>query len=157
MHVFQLQGPQSTITPRGPPPQPPPVVQSAAGLVCSLKHPNVLPVLSHVCRPAARCNEDCPQCLEVVLESEISNGGTLADAVQQGLFCRSAVCEQWSIATSVLSDVAQGMHFLHSQGVVHGNLNVDNIHLQVCDTCCAVVAILCTVVVYFVLEVDPKF
>lgn len=125
LHVFQLQGGHDKMDGQTP------LIQGAAAFVCSLSHLHVLPVLSHLCKPAALCAEDCKCCLEVLLESEQSNGGALADAIQRGLFCRSVVREQWAIATSVLCDVAHGMQFLHSQGVCHGSLNPDNIQLQV--------------------------
>lgn len=108
-----------------------PLIRGAASFLCSLRHPHVLPVLWHLCKPAAQCSQDCKCCLEVLLDAEYCNGGTLADAIQQGLFCRSVVREQWAIATSVLCDVAHGMHFLHSQRVCHGHLNPENIQLQV--------------------------
>ena len=96
MHVFQLQGGHDKID------QQMPVIRGAASFLCSLSHPCVLPVLSHLCKPATQCAEDCKCYLEVLLEAEYCNGGTLADAIQQGLFCRSVVREQWAIATSVL-------------------------------------------------------
>jgi serine/threonine protein kinase len=124
VHVFQLQAGKDRASQQ-------PLIESAAAFMRNLGHPSVLSVLSHACRPAVKCAEACKCCLEVQLDTEHCNGGTLAAAVHSGLFCRSVVREQWAVATSVLSDVAHGMHFLHSQGICHGTLNPDNIYLQV--------------------------
>jgi serine/threonine protein kinase len=109
------------------------LIQAVAAFVCSLGHPNLLKVAWHLCKPAPP--RGCACVLEVGMESECCNGGTLAQALRQGLFCRSVVREQWAVALPVLRDIAQAMHFLHSQGICHGGLSPDTVHLQVRFIC----------------------
>lgn len=40
---------------------------------------------------------------------------------------------RWARVLRVLSALAGGMRYLHSQGIVHGDLNPSNVLFKVCD------------------------
>eukprot|EP00892_Ulva_mutabilis_P000431 jgi/Ulvmu1/10389/UM061_0073.1 len=98
------------------------MVEAAAGLMPHLTHPNVLRTYGHSCCVLEDPGDGCVCSFEVTLAQAHCNGGGLQQALRKGLFCRTMVREQWAVAAALLRNVAEGMHFLHSQGICHGSL-----------------------------------
>jgi serine/threonine protein kinase len=61
---------------------------------------------------------------------EYCNGGSLRQAVAKGLFEPSRE-RHWRTIMSLLIDVAQGMAYIHSKRICHGDLNPANVLLKV--------------------------
>jgi serine/threonine protein kinase len=61
---------------------------------------------------------------------EYCNGGSLRQATIQGLFSPSAE-RHWRTVMSLLIDIAQGMAYIHSKRICHGDLNPANVLLKV--------------------------
>ena len=61
---------------------------------------------------------------------EYCNGGSLRQATTQGL-CAPTVERHWRTLMSLLIDVAQGMAYIHSKRICHGDLNPANVLLKV--------------------------
>jgi serine/threonine protein kinase len=61
---------------------------------------------------------------------EYCNGGSLGDAIGNGLFGLSRTPLHWRRVLAILLDVARGMAFIHSMRICHGDLNPANVLLQ---------------------------
>jgi serine/threonine protein kinase len=62
---------------------------------------------------------------------EYCNGGSLGDAISDGLFGLQRSPLHWRRLLAVLLDIARGMAFIHSMRICHGDLNPANILLKV--------------------------
>jgi serine/threonine protein kinase len=60
---------------------------------------------------------------------EYCNGGSLRQATTQGLF-EPTVERRWRTLMSLLIDIAQGMAYIHSKRICHGDLNPANVLLK---------------------------
>jgi serine/threonine protein kinase len=61
---------------------------------------------------------------------EYCNGGSLRHAVAKGYFNPEATPRHWRIIMGLLNDVAQGMAYIHSKRICHGDLNPANVLLK---------------------------
>ena len=107
------------------------MTEAAAALMPRLVHANVLRTYGHSCCVMDDPGDGCVCSFEVTLAQSHCNGGGLQQALRKGLFCRTMVREQWAVATALLRNIAEGMHFLHSQGICHGSLRPACILLNV--------------------------
>jgi serine/threonine protein kinase len=62
---------------------------------------------------------------------EFCNGKTLRSAVTKGYFAPERQPRRWRAIKQVLLDIAAGMEYVHSKGIVHGDLNPANVLLKV--------------------------
>jgi serine/threonine protein kinase len=62
---------------------------------------------------------------------EFCNGGSLGDAISDGIFGMARTRMHWRRVVSTLLDVARGMAYIHSMRICHGDLNPANVLLQV--------------------------
>lgn len=66
---------------------------------------------------------------------EFCNGGSLRGALQRGYFTHKKLPSRWEVVASVLRGVAEGMAYVHSKRICHGDLNPSNILLKVRPLC----------------------
>jgi serine/threonine protein kinase len=71
------------------------------------------------------------QCRRWLLQ-EYCNGGSLGDAISDGVFGHNSSRLHWRRLLATLLDVAEGMAYIHSMRICHGDLNPANILLKVC-------------------------
>ena len=62
---------------------------------------------------------------------EFCNGGTLRQALQRRYFCPTRPGARWPLVSGVLRGIAEGMAYVHSKRICHGDLNPSNILLKV--------------------------
>jgi tRNA A-37 threonylcarbamoyl transferase component Bud32 len=65
------------------------------------------------------------------LMQEYCNGGSLASAISTGLFDPDSIHSHWQRLILILQDVAEGMAYIHSMKICHGDLNPSNVLLKV--------------------------
>jgi serine/threonine protein kinase len=102
-----------------------------AEISASLDHPNVVHTLIHTVRKASKhpLEDGSPSTIIVM---EFCDRGGLQSAVEKGTFVQNGNRnQQWIIET--LLDVARGMGYLHTKGVVHADLNTRNVMLSSSD------------------------
>ena len=68
--------------------------------------------------------------LQLYAAQEFCNGGSLSEAITDGLFGLKSSSTHWQQVLSVLLDVARGMAHIHSMRICHGDLNPANVLLQ---------------------------
>ena len=73
---------------------------------------------------------------------EFCNGGSLGDAISDGFFGRTVSKLHWRRVLATLLDIAEGMAYIHSMRICHGDLNPANVLLKVGThsptACCSV-------------------
>ena len=62
---------------------------------------------------------------------EYCNGGTVKDSIAAGYFSTGSMPHRWSPLIAVLGSIADGMEYMHSQRICHGDLNPSNVLLKV--------------------------
>ena len=62
---------------------------------------------------------------------EYCNGGSLSEAVAEGCFAAGALKRRWQGILSLLKDIAEGMDYIHSCRICHGDLSPSHILLKV--------------------------
>jgi serine/threonine protein kinase len=62
---------------------------------------------------------------------EYCNGGSLRQAVNQGLFTSARLRRRWQPLMKILMGIAAGMAYVHSKRICHGDLNPSNVLLKV--------------------------
>lgn len=65
------------------------------------------------------------------LLQEYCNGGSLSEAVAEGCFSAGALRRRWQSILSLLRDIAEGMDYIHSCRICHGDLSPSHIMLKV--------------------------
>ncbi|WIA41989.1 hypothetical protein OEZ86_009290 [Tetradesmus obliquus] len=99
-----------------------------------LSHPNIVAMFD-VCTQEVDVCEDGRPLQEVWMVLEFCNRGTLSDAIQRGwlLSVRDGAPQPGQLdllrALATAREVARAMEYLHSQSVLHGDLNGNNILL----------------------------
>ena len=63
---------------------------------------------------------------------EYCNGGSLRAAVADGMFTAQTLPHRWEPVMGVLRGIAEGMAYVHSKRVCHGDLNPANVLLKAC-------------------------
>ncbi|GIL90461.1 hypothetical protein Vretifemale_18112, partial [Volvox reticuliferus] len=66
---------------------------------------------------------------ETWIVMELCDGGSLATAVARGEFHSSTGVLNTLGVLSILRDISRGMAYLHSRGIVHGDLKAENVML----------------------------
>merc|ERR1719494_1282900 len=84
-------------------------------MLCKLSHPNVLK-----CRGITFNNGGLCYLAEYI------EGGQLADILKN----RVPECLTWTTLLNVAMEVARGMAYIHSQGIIHRDLNTSNIFVR---------------------------
>lgn len=74
------------------------------------------------------------QVLRFVMVQEYCNGGTVAAAIADGMFCTGSMPLRWSPLMGILRDVAAGMRHVHAANICHGDLSPMNILLKYDDS-----------------------
>lgn len=67
---------------------------------------------------------------------EFCNGGSLGDAISDAFFDRNQSQLHWRRVLATLLDVAEGMAYIHSMRICHGDLNPANVLLKVLSSHC---------------------
>ena len=101
----------------------------------ALQHPNIVGTLSaklQVLEPAAWPQ----QCGNLWLVQEFCNGGTLQEAMRDGMLRAPALPAPLLPVMALLRGAAQGLAALHAAGRPHGALTADEILLKVCRKGC---------------------
>ena len=62
---------------------------------------------------------------------EYCNGGSLREAVQRGLFRSGSLRSRFAMLMTILCHVADGIAYMHSKRICHGDLNPSNVLLKV--------------------------
>ena len=62
---------------------------------------------------------------------EFCNGGSLRQALQKAYFSVAKLPLRWPVITGVLRGIAEGMAYVHSKRICHGDLNPNNVLLKV--------------------------
>lgn len=62
---------------------------------------------------------------------EYCNGGSLRAAINAGLFRHPKMKHRWEPVMGVLRGIAEGMAYVHSKRICHGDLNPANVLLKV--------------------------
>lgn len=109
-----------------------------AGLHDQVSHPNVVQTYKHDTRSvSASSTESGKTLMETWMVLEFCNRGSLSDAVDRGWFKRlSATHLQQANLAYVLAtakEIAGAMCYLHSLGILHGDLTGNNILLSTSD------------------------
>jgi Protein kinase domain len=81
--------------------------------------PHALPCITWLCGSAAHHRSQ-----------EFCNGGSLRQALQRGYFSARKMAGRWAPLTGVLRGIAEGMAYVHSKRICHGDLNPANILLK---------------------------
>jgi serine/threonine protein kinase len=125
------------------------LVASEAAIASNMTHRNVVATYSHDLRNITAPNSvGAEQCIfKFYLLQEYCNGGSLGDAISDGLFGASKTRLHWRRCLSILFDIATGMAYIHSMRICHGDLNPANVLLKVrvclscsCHLSCALVS-----------------
>jgi serine/threonine protein kinase len=66
-----------------------------------------------------------------VFVQEFCNGGSLRDALSQGLFRTQHMPQRWLPLMHVLTNIANGMVYIHGCRICHGDLNPSNLLFKV--------------------------
>jgi Protein kinase domain len=69
--------------------------------------------------------------LLVICLQEYCNGGSLRQALLEGRLSSSRMPQRWNCVTQLLTDIADGMAYIHGKRICHGDLNPSNILLKV--------------------------
>jgi serine/threonine protein kinase len=64
---------------------------------------------------------------------EFCNGGSLRDALTKGLFRTQHMPQRWLPLMHVLTNIANGMVYIHGRRICHGDLNPSNLLFKVCS------------------------
>jgi serine/threonine protein kinase len=87
--------------------------------------------------------------LEFVWLQEYCNGGSLREAIQKGLFTSKRLPNRFAVIMTLLCHIADGIQYMHSKRICHGDLNPSNVLLKVrtpapsrsfprsCSACCS--------------------
>ena len=67
----------------------------------------------------------------MIFVQEFCNGGSLGDAISDAYFDRNQSPLHWRRVLATLLDVAEGMAYIHSMRICHGDLNPANVLLKV--------------------------
>jgi serine/threonine protein kinase len=62
---------------------------------------------------------------------EFCNGGSLRQALNKGYYSIEGMPHRWSVISMHLRAIAEGMDYMHSKRICHGDLNPSNILFKV--------------------------
>jgi serine/threonine protein kinase len=62
---------------------------------------------------------------------EYCNGGNLKDSIAAGYFSVGNMPHRWSPMIAVMGSIVDGMEYMHSRRIIHGDLNPSNVLLKV--------------------------
>eukprot|EP00892_Ulva_mutabilis_P005445 jgi/Ulvmu1/3272/UM151_0020.1 len=105
-------------------------VASEAAIASNLMHKNVVNTYSHDIRNITTGPGPEHSIYKFYLLQEYCNGGSLANAISAGLFHPDTVRAHWQRVTDILQDIAEGMAYIHSKRICHGDLNPSNVLLK---------------------------
>jgi serine/threonine protein kinase len=108
-------------------------ISSEAAIASNLMHNNIVTTYAHdVCDATVDDSfENVPGVYTFYLVQEFCNGGTLRQAVNEGLFTSRRLPARWEPILNILRGVAAAMQFVHDRRICHGDLNPSNILLKV--------------------------
>jgi serine/threonine protein kinase len=110
-------------------------VAREAAIATTLSHRNVVATYSHDIAGVSGHGGQELDIYRFYLIQEFCNGKTLRSAVARRSFAPERQPRRWRAIKQVLLDVAAGMEYVHSKGIVHGDLNPANVLLKVRAWC----------------------
>jgi hypothetical protein len=119
------------------------LIVSEAAIASNLFHKNVVATYCHDIRSLVNGNGKEATVFKFYLLQEYCNGGSLRHAVARSYFDPKRTERHWRIIMAILVDIAQGMAYIHSKRICHGDLNPANVLLKVhiaslsCHCCCS--------------------
>lgn len=111
------------------------LIVSEAAIASNLFHKNVVATYCHDIRSLLNGNGKEATVFKFYLLQEYCNGGSLRHAVARGYFDPNRIERHWRIIMGILVDIAQGMAYIHSKRICHGDLNPANVLLKVRSAC----------------------
>lgn len=111
-----------------------------AGICCSLLHPNVITTYAHDMKAVdiKGCQGSCSPMnaaeWKLFLVQELCDG-SLMDLLENDAFTLlESDLPNYEVLTNSLIEVAQGCEYIHSKGIIHGDLKLENVLAKLNNT-----------------------
>ena len=107
------------------------LVASEAAIASNLDHSNIVATYSHdICNVSPTSSAELPV-FKFYLITEFCNGGSLRQALRKGYFTPRKLPARWQPISTILLGIAEGLAYMHSKRICHGDLNPSNVLLKV--------------------------
>eukprot|EP00892_Ulva_mutabilis_P010030 jgi/Ulvmu1/739/UM010_0112.1 len=105
-------------------------VAREAAIATNLGHSNIVATYNHDVRVVSPAGSQELDVCKIYLIQEYCNGGSLRAAVADGMFTSQTLPQRWEPVMGVLRGIAEGMAYVHSKRICHGDLNPANVLLK---------------------------